>query len=241
MEQEYIKIDNKKIYYTIERKKIKNINLRVNINKEIYVSVPTEMSLDSVKNFIESKSKWIKKQIEYYNNFSETKERLNFENGETVFIIGKQYLMNIVPDAINDIEMKGKYFIIHIKDKYVTNKKYISKVYDEWLRNYAISIYSEIYEAYERKLKKYNIKNIDIIIRKMNKRWGSCLPNENKIILNFKLIKTPICCIEYVILHELCHFKYQNHSNKFYNFLNIFMPDWKERKKILDEEYMGVV
>ena len=75
----------------------------------------------------------------------------------------------------------------------------------------------------------------------MKSRWGSCLPFNNKIILNLNLIKTPMCCIEYVILHELSHFKHHNHSKNFYNFITLFMPDWKERKKILDEEFMGVV
>lgn len=241
MEQEYIEVNKQKIYFTIERKRVKNINLRVNINKKIYISVPLDMPLDSIKKFIENKYKWINKQIEYYNTFAEIKENLNFENGETVFILGKQYLMNIVIDEKNGVELKGKYIKISVKEKHIANKKYINNIYDKWLRKYAMNIYTEVVKEYEKKFKKYNVKNPQIIIRKMSKRWGSCIPKENKIILNLKLIKTPICCIEYVILHELCHFKHQNHSKKFYNFLNIFMPDWKERKKILDEEYMGVI
>ncbi len=241
MEQEYIEINKQKIYFTIQRKKIKNINLRVNIDKKVYISVPFDMSIDTIKEFIVKKHKWINKQIEYYETFSEIKENINFENGETVFILGKQYLMNIVADDKNSIELKGKYIKIHVKEKYISNKKYLNKIYDEWLRNYAMSVYKEISAEFEKKLKRHKVKNPQIIIRKMNKRWGSCLANENKIILNLKLIKTPICCVEYVILHELCHFKYQNHSKQFYNHVNVFMPDWEERKKILDEEYMGVV
>ena len=89
--------------------------------------------------------------------------------------------------------------------------------------------------------KKYGIKIPKIEIRRMKTRWGSCIPACNKVIFNLNLIKTPMCCIEYVVLHELSHFKHQNHSKNFYNFITIFMPDWKERKKILDEEFMGVV
>ena len=75
----------------------------------------------------------------------------------------------------------------------------------------------------------------------MKSRWGSCIPSRNKVIFNLNLIKTPMCCIEYVVLHELSHLKYQNHSKNFYNFISIFMPDWKERKKILNKEFMGIV
>lgn len=60
----------------------------------------------------------------------------------------------------------------------------------------------------------------------------------NKVTFNLNLIKTPMYCIEYVVLHELAHFEYQNHSKNFYKFVEKFMPDWKKRKKILDEEFM---
>ena len=144
MEEEYIEINNKKIYFTVQRKKIKNINLKVNINKKIYISVPLDMSLDNIKKVIEKKYKWINKQIEYYETFSEIKENLYFENGETVFILGKQYLMNIVADNKNSIELKGKYIKIHVKEKYISNKKYINKIYNGWLKNYAMDVYKGI-------------------------------------------------------------------------------------------------
>lgn len=241
MERAYIEVNKQRIHFEIQRKKIKNMNLRVNIDKKVYVSVPFDMKIEDVKAFIKKKAKWITKQMEYYEMFAVKKESINFENGETVIILGKQYLMNIVSDKVNSIQLKGKYIKISVKEKYASDKKYLSKLYDEWLRDYELVVCKEVVTAYEKCFEKYNVKNPNIVIRKMNKRWGSCLPKENKIILNLKLIKTPICCIEYVILHELCHFKYPNHSKQFYNYINVFMPDWQKRKRLLDEEYIGVV
>lgn len=83
---------------------------------------------------------------------------------------------------------------------------------------------------------KYEVPNVQINIRKMKSRWGSCLLEKQIIILNKELIKAPKYCIEYVILHELIHLIYKNHDKKFYDFLYTLMPDWKERKRILDEE-----
>ena len=70
----------------------------------------------------------------------------------------------------------------------------------------------------------------------MKTRWGSCITSKGIIILNKDLIKAPKYCIKYVILHELIHMIYNKHSKEFYDFLYIFMPDWEERKRILDEE-----
>jgi predicted metal-dependent hydrolase len=70
----------------------------------------------------------------------------------------------------------------------------------------------------------------------MQTLWGSSNPRRNTISLNFYLLKARKPCIEYVVLHELVHFLYPNHSKAFYNFLTLYMPDWKNRKQILDND-----
>lgn len=241
MEKETIQNNGEKIYFYIERKNIKNINLKVDIDKKIRVSVPCNMSRDIVKDFVKRKSDWIRKQQVFYDTFKEQKENLTFEDGETLYLLGKQYRMKIIEDKENGIEIKNNYFEIFVKEKYIMNKKYIKTVYEKWIKKYAYDIFTELVAKYQGNLIRHNITMPSIEIRPMKTRWGSCIFDKNKIILNLNLIKTPICCIEYVILHELSHFKYQNHNKYFYNFITIFMPDWKKRKQLLDEEFMGVI
>lgn len=239
--EDYIIHNNRKIYYKVERKNVKNINLKVNIEKNVNISVPQSISDKEVIDFVKKKADWIIKQQDYYETFSEQKENINFENGETIYLLGKQYLINVLPNIENKIEIKGKYIKIYIKEKYISNKKYINNFYEKWLRNYSTKIITELVIRYQEMMNGYGIKYPKVMIRRMKQRWGSCLPQNNTVIFNIKLIKTPMCCIEYVVLHELCHFKYHNHNEKFYNFVNIFMTDWKERKKLLDEEFMGII
>lgn len=241
MEKESVDINGEKIVFFVQRKNIKNINLKVNLDKKVTMSIPMKMEIEIAKEFVKKKADWIKKQQNYYESFAEEKENITFENGETVYLLGKQYKMKIISSTQNNIVIKGNYFEINIKEKYIENKKYIRKVYDKWLKEYAEQILNNLIIRYQSTLKKYNIRIPKLEIRQMKSRWGSCIPSNNKVIFNLNLIKTPMCCIEYVVLHELSHFKYQNHSKNFYNFITIFMPDWKERKKILDEEFMGVV
>ncbi|WP_295094925.1 M48 family metallopeptidase [Ruminococcus sp.] len=84
--------------------------------------------------------------------------------------------------------------------------------------------------------------NIQYIIRScagnMTSRWGSCLPSKCIITLNKSLIEAPKCCIEYVVYHEFCHFIHPNHSKQFYSLLQIMLPDWKERKSLLEKYFI---
>ena len=241
MEKESVDINGEEIVFFVQRKNVKNINLKVNLNKKVTMSIPMKMDINIAKEFVKKKAEWIKKQQNYYDSFTDKRENITFEDGETVYLLGKQYKMKIIADNKNEILINGKYFEIHIKEKYIDNKKYIRKIYDKWLKEYAYQVFRQLVEKYQTLLGKYNIKIPNIEIRQMKSRWGSCFPKNNKVVFSLNLIKTPICCIEYVVLHELSHFKYSNHSKNFYNFVTIFMPDWNKRKKILDEEFMGVV
>jgi predicted metal-dependent hydrolase len=87
-------------------------------------------------------------------------------------------------------------------------------------------------------LDKFDYKNPPVLgIREMKRRWGSFL-KENKIFLNPKLIKMPKECIDYVIVHELCHLKYKNHNTKFFELFHKKYPNWKKVKDKL--EILGV-
>ena len=96
MEKESVDINGEKIVFFVQRKNVKNINLKVNLDKKVTMSIPMKMEIEIAKEFIKKKAEWIKKQQKYYDSFAEVKENINFENGETVYLLGKQYKMKII-------------------------------------------------------------------------------------------------------------------------------------------------
>ena len=71
-------------------------------------------------------------------------------------------------------------------------------------------------------------------LQAMKTQWGSCSP-AGRLTVNPWLVKAPRDCIDYVILHELCHLKEHNHSRRFFKLLDRHMPSWRQRKARLDE------
>lgn len=106
---------------------------------------------------------------------------------------------------------------------------------EDWYEARSEVIFVDSLKKMYELIKPYNIDFPHLNIRKMKSRWGSCQPRGNRITLNSTLIMTPRDCIDYVTLHELIHFIYKNHNDDFYSLLNILMPDWRNKKKILDE------
>ena len=95
MEKESVDINGEKIVFFVQRKNIKNINLKVNLDKKVTMSIPMKMEIEIAKEFVKNKADWIKKQQNYYESFAEEKENITFENGETVYLLGKQYKMKM--------------------------------------------------------------------------------------------------------------------------------------------------
>ncbi len=93
--------------------------------------------------------------------------------------------------------------------------------------------FDEIATPIIEKFKKYNVETKGIYIQDMKTRWRSCTPT-GKIILNPELIKTPKACIEYVIIHELCHLVHHNHTRNFYDLQSKILPDWERWKDRLE-------
>ena len=98
MEKDFIESNGEKIYFYVQRKNVKNINLKVDIDNKVTLSIPMKMSLDKAKDFVKKKANWIKKQQDCYDTFAEQKENITFEDGETVYLLGKQYKMKIISE-----------------------------------------------------------------------------------------------------------------------------------------------
>ena len=224
------------IEYTLIRKQVKNVNIRINEEGEIFVSARCEVSVDEISRFVESKIEWIIRNLAEVERYNQMKPDNEMYTGKKVYYLGIPYIINICESDENEIarEENG---IISISTKNLQDNEYNKDLYLKWLKHEAVGVYAKVLESMYKLVECENIPLPKMAIRNMKSRWGSCSPSNKSISLNIQLMKTDIECIEQVVLHELLHFKELNHSDRFYELLDKYMSDWKERKERLEEKY----
>ena len=225
---------NRKINYNIIRKNVKNINLSIKPNLEVSVSANSTIPLDYIQEFVASKAKWIEGHLSYYEKVQDLKqEEKQYVTGESFRYLGKQYRLKVIQSPQEGVKYFRGYIHLYIRNIGDFNKK--QAWMEAWYKKRSQVIFQDSLQRMYPLVKTFTPDFPQLQIRKMKSRWGSCYIKRNKIILNRVLIKAPKDCFDYVVLHELIHFKYRKHNKDFYSLLDILMPDWKEKKKILDE------
>jgi hypothetical protein len=216
------------IEYILSRKKVKNINLNLKPNLIVEVSANHDVPIKSIHS-------WIIKNKEYFmKSLPEIKYDKEYVSGETFKYLGRQYRLKVSKSEEECVKCKRGFFNISVKNKDDTLKK--AQLIDDWYNKKSIKVFNDALERVYKIIGKYDIPKPNILIRPMKARWGSCIESKNIILLNRDLIHAPKFCVDYVILHELIHFKFRNHDKDFYKLKESLMPDWRMRKEILDVE-----
>ena len=211
------------------KKDVKHINLKVKPNGEVILSVPKDTTDNDIEYVLKKRADWIAKKKAYFELYKNKNEK-EYVSGENFCYLGKNYRLKVIEANEECVKLQRGYIRLFVKDKNNTKRK--RELLDSWYKQKAKIYFEKIISQYQPIIKQ-DIKTLKI--RKMKTRWGSCNASKKSINLNLNLIEKPKECIEYVIFHELAHLIHPNHSKKFYNYLDIYMSDWKRRKDRLEK------
>ncbi|MGG3987231.1 SprT family zinc-dependent metalloprotease [Bacillus smithii] len=235
MEKHQIEYANKIIDFVVKRKKVKNVNLNIKPDMTIEVTANDRVPLDFIFDFVKTKGAWILKNVKTFKDVQPYRQsEREYVSGETFKYLGKQYRLRVIQEEEEKVKYFRGFIYLYVKDTENVNRK--AKLVNEWYREKAQKTFHESLDKMFPLVQKYGVEKPNIDLRSMKARWGSALTDKKTILLNTELIKAPKYCIDYVVLHELIHFKYNDHSDNFYKMLYSLMPDWENRKAILDEE-----
>jgi predicted metal-dependent hydrolase len=199
----------------------------ISVEKNIGVVLKGKpVSQDKADKLILKKAKWIFDKLKIVGTTHEN----DIVTGSRIPYLGKSYYVEIkIIKQCNKVEIDFNHskFSISLSSKEVTQEDIKTALNDF----YKIKAIQKVTSRVERLSAKTKLKYSQLQFRKMRKRWGSCTASNN-IIINIDAIKLPYSLIDYLIVHELCHTKFKNHSKAYWAELSKHVPKWKE----LDEK-----
>ena len=247
-----------KIHYEVVRKEAKNnsrsdklitdetkpckprkVVIKVHPDQRIVATAPIDASDEMIHDAMTKRARWIWQSLQDFAKQQDHVLPKRYVSGETQFYLGRRYVLKVITDYENEPSVKlsrGKLNVFlqpsNAKIDHKIQAEKVKGMVDKWYQNRAKTVFSARLKALLSKASW--VKNVPLYkILVMQKQWGSCSIKGN-LILNPHLVKAPKECIDYVILHELCHIAEYNHSERFWRLLTQVMPNWKEVKAELD-------
>lgn len=227
----FIKIGELDIHLT--RKDIKNLHISVMPpDGQVRVSAPDTMTDTAIRMAVIHRIPWIRRQQAAFAK-QERQSTREMVNGETHYLWGKRYRLEVIElDDLKSqtVKLKSGKLILTV-NKGLSDEVKI-KLLSEYYRGRLKARAPDLIDKWS---KKTDVTINSWQIQKMKTKWGSCNVEEGNIRLNLDLAKKPLPCLEYIILHELLHFKERQHNDRFKALLDIYMPDWRSRRDLLNQ------
>ncbi|MBR4448058.1 M48 family metallopeptidase [Methanobrevibacter sp.] len=217
------------IAVTVEKKNIKHMYIRIlPPNGEVKVSAPLFISDEDIIDFIKSKKDWILKKQKYILE-NDIKSPLKYVNGEKHYLWGNEYDLQLISNVnVKHAIIKENMIYLPVPKRSTIEKR--KSILDEFYRQELKTAIPPVLDKCTRIVGK---NPAGVTVRKM-KNWGNC-KKDGRITLNLNLAKKDKECLEYVMIHELCHLIEFNHGKKFKKLMDEFCPDWKKIKKRLND------
>lgn len=229
-----IVLKGREISYELQRKAVKNLNLRIKADCSVYLSANQTVSDPVIEEFLIAKADYILRALDRYAEQARyVPKPKQYIDGETFRIFGHDLRLRVISGKQNMVTSDESFITLSVKDRSDAALK--KKVLDQWVTMRCRDTVERLCRAVYPKFQKYGIAFPQIRFRNMVSRWGSCQPKRGILTFNYALAEAPIACIEYVVVHEFTHFLQANHSKEFYRHLSMFMPDWRERKRMLEQ------
>lgn len=210
---------------------IQRVVIKVYPDCRVAVAAPAHAEDSEVLAAVKKRSRWIYQQLRDFRQQSADVTPRQYISGESHYYLGKQYLLKVLENPAISPQVKLLRGKLEITVPQKSTIK-VQKLLDDWYKVRAKDVFGKRLDVLlEQAL--WVTERPPLRILTMQTQWGSCSP-QGRLTLNPHLVKAPRECIDYVILHELCHLAEHNHGERFYRLLYQVMPAWETIKARLD-------
>ncbi|MDZ4676286.1 MAG: SprT family zinc-dependent metalloprotease [Oligoflexia bacterium] len=231
---EFVEYGSSKIEFRIKRSARKTLGIAVLPDGAVEVTAPQDATLDKIKEIIIKRGSWLLEQqrLAGFNPVPQPSKAL--VSGESFYFLGRHYRLKIFESNYDAVEILDDKLILNCT--FPENLELKRSLLLGWYFKKASGVLSERFSFHAQVFMQ---DSVQLLIKKMSKRWGEFHPNKNLVVLNAELVVSPMECIDYVIVHELTHAKILNHGTEFYDLLSHRIPSWRALKNELEQHSNG--
>lgn len=224
-----IEFGRETICYEVRFLQRQTLGIEVHPDQRVVVRAPIGCAACLIAERVRRRASWISKQIAHFQCFSPRTPPRRYVSGETHLYLGRQYRLKLVAEDVASVKMSRGQLVVSMSGNPCPER--VQALLHRWYLDRARRVFSEVLDACLPRVKGHQQPRL--IVRAMQSRWGS-LSQAGTMTLNVNLVRAPRACIEYVVVHELCHLRHRDHDAHFFRLLGRLMPDWEKRKQRLE-------
>ncbi len=219
----------REIDYQVVRSPRATADIVVERDGSIIVRAPAQLPDERVEDIVEAKRYWIYKALAEWRDLNAIRVLREYRNGEGFLYLGRSYRLLLVAEQDEPLLLMGGRF--HLRRNVVDRED--SATAQTVFRNYYVARGMErIAERVNYYAPKVGVKPAGLDVRELGHRWASCSP-KGRLAFHWKCMMAPQTIIDYIVVHELCHFHHRDHTDAFWNEVDKIMPVYRERKEWL--------
>lgn len=227
-----IRFGGVEIPFTLEFRARKRLTIHVHPDRRVEVLAPAGKPEAAVLERVRRRAPWILRQLEFFTRTASNGRAKDYIAGETHYYLGRQYRLKVIRSPHDEAaRLQRGYIVVATPDP--ADRERVAGLVEQWYLDHAKTTFERRLRAACERFRGGDRQPPPVLVRRMKTRWGSCT-RAGKLVLNTDLVKTPPGCIDYVLIHELCHRKHPNHSPAFYRLLRRNLPDWAHWKDRLE-------
>lgn len=215
----------------VVRKEIKHLHVGVYPPLgRVRVAAPLRLDDEAVRLAVVSRLGWIRrKQREFVEQVRQSQRE--FLSGESHYFQGRRYLLSVKRrEGTPELRIVGNSRMeLCVPPGFDRDQR--DMVLQRWYRRQLRLLIPELLNKWQPKVGK---SAAEVRIRKMKTHWGGCNDATRSVWLNLELIKKPIACLEYVLVHELVHLHERHHNDRFLKLMDTFLPAWRVHRDELN-------
>lgn len=214
----------KDIEYELIRRNRKTSSLIVERDGSVKIIAPRELSTSNIEELLEKKLYWIYRKKAEFEDLNSSKVTRQFKSGQGFLYLGSSYRLEVTEKSDKDLLLyRGRFYL---------NKSKLNEANEVFKAFYKEKGFKKIQERIEIYKRQMGVNPKSIRIMELKNRWGSC-SDEGNLNFHWKCALAPITIIDYIVVHELAHLIYKDHSDEFWNTVDKVIPDYLKRKQWL--------